>query len=325
MSWWLAIALGATKAGASGFAVRSMRASLPAVESERPLVLGRGWLELGLEAEAKRVAAVWSDLGERRALEDELRWFATAESVHIRYGIARHADVWARVPVRTVTAGPPGEEDVAVGLGDPEMGGRFEWFRRSAPTTSVVSELSIQVPAGREVTTLEVQGPGFVGGAPLSTGSPEGALALSAKQQIGALGLVGSLGYRYRFAGVPRYRLTDRVDVAGTRLRPPSEVQSSLAASVDAGPFVLSVAVEYRRRLKAALIYQDEWALTPLAGTDGWSLAWEPGLTINVSRGFELAGRANLPLRGEDADFFPFEDVSPTPGVTWAASVTVRY
>ena len=65
--------------------------------------------------------------------------------------------------------------------------------------------------------------------------------------------------------------------------------------------------------------------LTAVEGSDGWSLDVTPGAVVNITRGFDLDLAANVPVRGEDLQFFPIEDLQPTRGITWMAAVELRY
>ena len=59
--------------------------------------------------------------------------------------------------------------------------------------------------------------------------------------------------------------------------------------------------------------------------SDGWSLDLTPGVVLNLTRGVDVDLAATLPLRGEDLQFFPIEDLEPTRGLTFHGAVELRY
>jgi hypothetical protein len=66
--------------------------------------------------------------------------------------------------------------------------------------------------------------------------------------------------------------------------------------------------------------------LQPWPETDGWSVDVVPGLIVNATRGMDVDLAARIPLRGEDTlVFFPIEDLSPTLGNTYSATLRFRY
>ena len=86
----LALPFGLAEAG--GFEAKTMRDSLSSREVERPLVIGKGWLEASLGYEHKRSSGYWDDEGEAVDFEDA-DWLYTTQSVHVRYGIARRGEL----------------------------------------------------------------------------------------------------------------------------------------------------------------------------------------------------------------------------------------
>ena len=64
----------------------------------------------------------------------------------------------------------------------------------------------------------------------------------------------------------------------------------------------------------------EEWE-----GSEGWSLDALGGLTFNVTRGVDFVAAARIPLRGEDLQFFPIEDIHPTRGNTYSGTLEFRY
>ena len=59
MTLILALTTWSGTAEAAGFQAKTMRAPLAAVEVERPLIIGKGWLELGVGLDWKSVGSCW--------------------------------------------------------------------------------------------------------------------------------------------------------------------------------------------------------------------------------------------------------------------------
>ena len=82
---------------AGGFEARTMRDSLAAREVERPLVIGKGWLELNLGLDVKNASGFWDADGNAQDF-DQAQWLYTTQRATLRYGIAKRADFWWVLP-----------------------------------------------------------------------------------------------------------------------------------------------------------------------------------------------------------------------------------
>lgn len=333
----LALALWSDPASAAGFQAKTMRAPLAAVEVERPLIIGRGWLELGIGADYKYASGYWDADGQAQDWlgvdgKDGARWLYTTERLDLRYGIARRADLYWSVPFHYVrlTNESLGTDTGNFGLGDPRFGWRLEWLGKRAPTTSLISELELKLPAGSESAATYIGGPNTVQAFVLSTGTMDAALALKAKQQFGPVAITGGVGYVHRFSGVTQFTLeVDQYQFLG-RFKPGDEVRAQVEPMVQLGPVAAAGELAYRLRFVAAagttsggLIPDDH--LDPIEGTDGWALDVTPKLTVNVTRGVDVKAAVGIPLRGEDVSLFPLELLTPTRGLTWSGQVLLRY
>lgn len=339
----LALAIGHGSAEAAGFQAKTMRAPLAAVEVERPLVIGRGWLEFGLGMDYKLAGpcwpspdacvaetGAWSETGEVDPFENA-RWTYTTQRLDIRYGVSRRAELYWSVPFHYVHLKNDalGTDTSDFGIGDPRFGWRLEWVRKDAPTTSVVTDLQFKMPAGSESPGSFIGGPNTVGDFVLSTGTMDAALFLRGKQQFGPFAVTGAVGYVHRFSGVTQFAVETENHYFLGRFKPGDETQVSVEPMVQAGPVAISAEVLYRYRLASMTgttspgIYTDAY-LDPIAGTDGWSLDVTPAVTVAFTRGVDLRLAMGLPLRGEDL-LFPLEEITPTRGFTYSGTVEFRY
>lgn len=308
-----------------------MRAELSAVEVERPLVIGRGWLEFGLGADIKNATGYWSSTGDAMDFENA-SWLYTTERLDIRYGIARRGELYWNVPFHYVNLSNDalGTDTSDFGIGDPRFGWKREWFRRDAPLTSVVTDLQFKMPTGKEAPATYVGGPNTVTGFVLSTGTLDAALYLRAKQQAGPLAFTGSVGYVHKFSSVTQYVLeVEEYQFLG-RFKPGDEVQAGLEVMAQLGPIALSGDALYRMRMVAEVgttsdgILPDKH-LDPIAGTDGQALDVTPALTVNITRGFDFRAAVGIPVMGEDLMFWPLEELTPTRGMTYSGTIELRY
>lgn len=331
----LALAVWSDPAAAAGFQTKTMRAPLSAVEVERPLVIGRGWMEFGLGADAKLATGQWSDAGEVEAW-DSASWLYTTERFDLRYGIARRAELYASVPFHYVRLQNEklGTDTTTSGIGDPRFGWKLEWLRTAdsgqVPTSSVVTDLGFRVPAGSESPGNFIGGPTTVDTFVLSTGTMDADLTVRGRKRVGPVALTGELGYARRFAGVTQYVIeSENLQFAG-RFKPGDEIHASITPMVQLGPVAVQAEAAYRHRAAASVgttsggLFKDRY-LDAVPGSDGDMFDVRPGFTLNATRQLDVRGSVGIPLLGEDLAFFPLESISPTYGLTYSGTVAFRY
>ncbi len=327
----LALTIGQGSAEAAGFQAKTMRAPLAAVEVERPLIIGRGWLEFGLGFDYKQATSAWAADGTVDEFE-HAQWTYTTQRLDIRYGISKRAELYWNVPFHYVHLQNEhlGTDTSEFGIGDPRFGWRLEWLRKDAPTTSVVTDLQFKLPAGSESPGTFIGGPNTVGDFVLSTGTMDAALFLRGKQQFGPFAVTGSVGYVHRFSGVAQYAVETENHYFLGRFKPGSETQIAVEPMVQIGPVAASAELLYRYRFASASgttspgIYPDAY-LDPIEGSEGWSFDVTPAVTVAVTRGIDLRAAMGIPLRGEDLFLFPLEEVTPTRGFTYSGTAEFRF
>lgn len=319
---------------AAGFQAGNAHAAMATTEVERSLILARGWTEIEVGVGFKSTSGYWAEDGSKATFTGKdgaaARWLYSTEHLGIRYGITRYAEIYANVPFHYVrlTNPPEGGDASRFGLGDPNLGWKIEWFRKHAPTASVISDLFVRVPVAGGSPGSSLGGTDAEGNLPLSTGTVAIGIELAGKQQFGPLALTGGVGYTHSFAGITEYGL----EVAGAAIsgefKPGDEVRLRLAPVIQFGPLAVGTEIRYVQRAFAAISTANgpaPRALVPLDGSDGWALDLAPELTANVTRGVDLHAAVAIPVRGEDVMYFPLEDLTPTRGLTWSGSVEIRY
>ena len=197
-----------TPAEAAGFQAKTMRAPLSALEVERGLLMPKGWVELGLQYDHKVALGAWSPDGTAEEW-DSARWTYTTQRADLRYGISQRAELYWSLPFHYVRLQnePLGTDTSTFGLGDAHFGWKLEWFKRAAPTTSVVTDLDFKLPTGSESPGSFIGGPNTITEFVLGTGQLDAGLHVRARQQLGPVSLTGAVGYVRRFSGVTQYTL----------------------------------------------------------------------------------------------------------------------
>ncbi len=329
--WLLSALFVFPQAEAAGFQTKTMRAPLSAVEVERPLVIGKGWLEASFGYDQKIADGAWGAEGEALAWSSA-KWLYTTERLDIRYGISRSAEFYWHIPFHYVQLynDELGTNTSGFGVGEPRFGWKLELFNRAIPTTSVALDLQYKMPTGQETAGTFVGGPNTVSTFPMSSGQADLAAFLRGKRQMGPIAVEAALGYVHRFSGVSQFVVeVDQYQFAG-RFKPGSEVRAELSPMVQLGPVAIHADAVYRRWFEGALgttsggVFWDE-NLDSIAGSDGWSLDAGGGVIVNATRGVDILASASVPIRGEDLTYFPLESLSPTRGVTFSGSVELRY
>lgn len=329
--WLLPLLATLPTAEAAGFQTKTMRAPLPAVEVERPLVIGKGWFEVGFGYDHKQADGAWSESGQAVQWESA-QWLYTTERLSIRYGISRSGELYWDIPFHYVRLlnDELGTDTSSFGIGEPKFGWKLELFNRSIPTSSVVLDLQYKMPTGQETAGTYVGGPNTNVSFPMSTGQADLAGFLRGKQQLGPVAIEASVGYVHRFSGVSQFVVEVEEYQFSGRFKPGSEIRAELAPMVQLGPVALHGNAVFRQWFASSLgttapgFFVDE-NLDVVEGSDGWSFDAGGGVIINATRGVDILASAMVPIRGEDLYFFPLESISPTRGPTFSTSVELRY
>ena len=327
----LGLALASTSAQAGGFEAKTMRDNLSAREVERPLVIGKGWAEFGLGTDVKPATGYWDENGEA-ADWDNARWLYTTQRLDIRYGMARRGELYWSVKTHYVhLVNEANDTDIPYfGLGDPHFGVRYEPYRSVAPLTSIIVYGDYKAAAGNESPGNYVGGPTTFSAVVLTTGTPDVTLGARAKRQIGPIAITGGIAYVHRFGGLAQYLLETEYNQFAGRIKPGDIKKADLNLMVQVGPVALEggALLQLRDVTKVGNsskgFFQSK-NLTAIEGSDGWSLDALTSGTLNLTRGLDLVAAVSIPLRGEDLQFFPIEDLQPTRGNTYSGTIEFRY
>ncbi len=326
-------------AAAGGFDTKTMRDPLSAREVERPLILPKGWLQVGLHGEMKQSHSEWGPDGEVVWFDGasdvdgtSTTWLYTTEQIDIHYGVAHRAEIFWKMPFHYVRLTNPslGTDTSGFYLGDPRFGAAFSLYRSTAPLSSVVTHIEAKVPGGNETPGSYIAGPSTFRAFITSTGTPDLHVSVDGKRQFGIFALKGSAGYVYRFSGIAQYLIETEFNQFNGRIKPGAQVYLDLGGMAQFGPVSLNSSFwlenhgATRIGTTSAGLFPDT-DLQPVEGSDGYSYGVDAGATLNATRNVDLVFNGNFPLRGEDLMFFPLEELHPTRGITWTGRLELRY
>ena len=327
----LLAAFSASEVEAAAFEAKTGRLPLSVREVERALVMQKGWLEFGLSVDWKVANGYWTSEGEAADF-DYAQWTYSTERMDIRYGITRRSEIFWRMPFHymNLVNDELGTDTSTFGLGDPLLGYKYELFDKAAPTTSVAAYVQMKLPAGAESPGQYVGGPYTVDSFIISTGTPDYTIGVQGKQQAGPIAVVGGVGYTYRMSAVVQYLIEVTEYQFAGRIKPGSYVFGDLGVQLGLGPVVLLGNMHYLKRDETKVGTTGEQflgnnQLYAIEGSDGWSLDADTGLMVNLTRGLDIQGGVNIPVRGEDLQFFPLESIHPTRGLTYTGTLKLRY
>jgi hypothetical protein len=313
------------------FGAKSMREPLATREVERSLVLPKGWVEFDLGYDLKRGVGQWGGDGSLTRW-DTARWDYHTARATIRYGIHPKVEMYWTAPfhVAQLTNRKLGTNIQDASFGDVAFGVSWEAWGKDDPRSSWVVSAGYKAPTGSENPGTYIGGPLNVGGFVFTTGTPDLMLGTSFKHSVGPVFFVAGAQYTRRFSGVALYVIeTENLQFQG-RIKPGDRVRADLTVAAQAGPFVPHAGANFEYRGRTALgttsgPLNPGKNLKPVADSDGRALDFKGGLLINASRGVDVDLHVDVPLMGEDLQFFPIEDLQPTYGVRYGANVEMRY
>jgi hypothetical protein len=328
----LAALVSLSDANAAGFQVKTMRDTLSTREVERGLVNGKGWLEFGLGYDYKVATEYWDTEGEPQEF-DNATWLYTTQRLDIRYGVARRGEFYWTIKTHYVRLQNDlyGTDTDQFGFGDPNFGYKWEAFRSLAPLTSFILYADYKAPFGNESPGNYVSQPNSFQSFVLTTGTPDLSIGVRFKRQLGPAAFTLGAAYIHRFGGVATYLVETNENQFNARIKPgdiqtvDGDLMLQLGPAAVHGTVVYEQHGEVRTGTSAGGMFPNR-RLDPWPGTDGWSVDVIPGVIINATRGFDIDLAARIPLRGEDSlVFFPIEDLTPTLGNTYSATLRFRY
>jgi hypothetical protein len=331
LSLYLGLAFLGSTALAAGFEAKTMRDPFANREVDRGLVLGKGWAQINLGSDFKPAVGYWDSDGEPVDFENA-NWLYSTQQVSARYGITHRGEMYWTFKTHYVslTNDALGTDISQFGIGDPEFGYKLEVFRTLTTMTSVIVYGNYKAPLGNENPGNSTGGANSFSTVILTTGTPDLTFGAAAKRSYGPAAFHIDAGYTYRASSLTKYMMETEVGQFNTRIKPGDviHVQADVMFQVAIAALSGGITVEQRNVTKAGPSSGGLSAarnLIEIEGSDGWSLDADAGLLLNSTRGVDLIGGVSIPLRGEDLQFFPIEDIHPTRGNTYTGTFAFRY
>ena len=283
----------ATADGAT-FGPKTMQSAYPALEIERPIVMGKGWLEFRGGYERKVGVGAWDSNGKVDKF-DSAKWTYQTESITIRYGLSPRAELWwyAEYHQARLVNEDLGTNTKDSGVGDPRFGYRFALYNSEAPVLSVAIESEMKFPAGKESPGTYIGGPLNVSSFVFSTGTTDWYAGFAAKTRFGPIGLTGRVGYNRRFSGVVQYLIEQEQNQFVGRIAPGDQLLLRAEVMAQLGPLVLAVEPQFEYRA-ATRIGTSSGGLFParnlekVEGSSGKALDVAMRGVFQVNRGLDL-------------------------------------
>jgi hypothetical protein len=319
------------EAQASAWESKTMQDYWSTREVERPLNMGKGWLEVSAGVDAKRSTGYWGPDGERLDFENAT-WLYTTEYLAVRYGLTRRMEVYGSLLFHylRLTNDLYGTDTTAFHLGDPHVGVIYDLYRSASPLTSVVAIVDLKMPAGNEAVGSYIGGPGTLSDFVTTTATTDLKLGLAAKTQLGPVAVGGQVGYIHYFSGIAQFVIETEENQFSGRIKPGDMVYLQGQLVAQGGPVAVVITPQFEAHgptqlgTSSAGLFPDQ-NLEPVDGSGGWSFGVDTRLIAHASKNADFVLGLHVPLRGEDLMFFPIEDIHPTRGLTWSAAVKVRY
>lgn len=316
---------------AAGFEAKTMRDSLATREVERPLLIGKGWLEAGLGYEQKIADGYWDSDGEAQDFS-AAEWQYQTRSLTVRYGLTRRSELWWRMPWHAAELSNTklGTSTKDSGMGDPSFGYKLELYRSSAPTTSLIGEVFYKAPAGDDGPGNYIGGPSTFNNIIWTTGTPDLGWGVSGKRQMGPFALKTGIQYTHRFSSAVSYLIETEYHQFQARIKPGDLLDYDLDLMAQVGPVAIHQTWYIQQRMDTRIgtaspgLFGDA-NLEPVAGSDGTSIDAKLGAVINVTRGVDVLVAVRHSIAGEDLQFFPIEQIHPTRGTTYSTALELRY
>ena len=318
-------------AEATAWQSKTMQSPFSAREVGRSLMMPKGWMEMSLSADVKLATGYWTPEGEAVDFE-RASWLYTTERASFRYGFSHTSEIYLSVPVHymRLTNEDYGRDTTALHLGDPSFGAIWALYEQDAPGTSVVLRVDLKSPAGNESPGSSIAGPSTLRDFVTTTGSHDLTFELAAKRQFGSFALEGRFGYVNRFSGLVQWLVETEQNQLTGRFKPGNRVYGGLGGIAQLGPVALKAGV--RMMIQGdAKAGTTSGGLTPdgqlyvQEGSSGSYLDVDGAVIAHFSRNLDLELGASIPLKGEDLMFFPLEDLHPTIGNTYSATLKARY
>ena len=295
----------------------------------RPLVLPKGWLEVGIGADTKKSTQYRGGDGGLRAYSEDIGWRYSRLWFELRQGFSDRVTLYGRVPIVDARLDlAMGSQVSTTDVGDARLGVMVQpWLDE---LVDVGFSIELKTPTGVEWPEGS-GGPDDTHGFLTGTGTTDlganvhGRLALMERFKLGA-----DIGYVHKFAAIVGY--VEEVGGFGNGIMDPGN-EFRLGASV-MGKLIdgvsLSVAGRHRSigEAQIGVSGDGERVLRPIRPSGGEWFDASVTLSVEPSRHWLVEGWTARDLTGADTRTFAhlgLEDFAPQPGWTFGSRVAARW
>lgn len=342
-------ALAAEPAQASAFQTHTYQADLPLRLVERPLVVGKGVLQLSAGFDWKQSSSYFTgdddepwNFGAKegedwRSYSNGATWSYRQFHLDVDWGFTKNSQLFLRIPFVWAHVGNENGADLtAWGLGDVRLGVRQQIARRIDPegkaNASLAAGLELKTPTGNESPGSYLSSPGNLTYVPIGTGTYNLTLDVLARQQAGPIAIQGRAGFVARFSSVVQYLVEDQENQFNMRVDPGDGIEFDIGVIGQLGPYValsLDFQNEYRlptRQGSTAKHIDPCHGCAEIEGSSGFWSDLRGGVSVSPSNRLQIDGFVAYTLAGKNSTFYwPLEDISPSRGVTAGGDVAFRF
>ncbi len=323
--------LASQEAIAGGFEPKTMQDRFEPNVVDRYLVLGKGWLQFDITGEYKFSNQYWDADGNVQNFENA-EWVYSSQKYTLSYGLTRYSQLsWGmKTHYVSLTNDVLGTDSQQFGVGDPEIGYKYELLRKIKPLTSLAVYVNYKTPLANEAPGNYVGGPNTFSSFIFTSGTPDISTGVQMKKGFGPIAITADVGYKYRVAGLTLYAIETNLNQFMMRIKPGDVTHAKVDLDLQLGPVFVGGSAFFQHRSSfrignTALGIDPNKNLEEVIDSDGWSLDVNTTFGVSIGHQFDLIGSVWIPLRGEDLQFFPIEDIHPTYGNTYTATMRYRF
>jgi hypothetical protein len=318
-------------AAAGPFDQKSMQEALGERQIDRPLVMPKGWMELGLSLDSKWSTAQRNSSGEAIGFEDGARWSYSRLWLDFSNALSSRATLYMRIPfVRASMLPAAGSPVTTVALGDVHSGIIYQ--RKRDPRRALAWQIDLKSPSGVEWPSSLQGSPASIDGFLTGTGLTNLGFQVHGKASLGdRYSMRLSAGYVFKFAAIVGYVM--EIDGFGNgMLDAGDEAQAEWWLGIQLAPGIcLETEAKASRRGAYAMgvpgdgVFADKGSeiLGPGVFADaGAAVSWEH------AENRELRIEASHQVVGSDTSPFAplgLEEFSPQPGTTAGLQWRLRW
>ena len=316
-------------AHAGPFTPKASQGALTETQVQRPFVMPKGWLELGVAADTKYSTRYRASDGGLRAQDPGVAWRYSRVWFELRQGFSKRITLYGRVPLVISSLELAGGNDIdTFDVGDAHLGVMTQpWLRGPH---SLAFSVDLKLPSGVEWPS-DTGGPSNTRSFLTGTGVTNLGVFTHGRMVFADLIRVGAdLGYVRKFSTIVGY--VEQVDGFGNGVLNPGDeavVNGSLMGQIGS-MMALGVEAKYRHvgESEIGVSGDGDDTMSPLKHTSGSWLNGRIVVSVEPTEHWELQAWVEQDLAGADTRTFAhlgLEEFSPQPGLIFGGRVVCRW